>query len=282
MGKLGGREMTAASDLDLILLYDFSDKAEASDGERPLAGVQYFTRLTQRLVAALSAPTAEGTLYEVDFRLRPSGKSGPLATHIDAFRAYQAKDAWTWEHMALTRARPIAGDKALIARVRKEIAGVIARRRDRREAIADVLEMRAILEEEKGGEGAWDLKQSPGGMVDIEFVAQFLQLVHGTKHPAILSVETDVVLAAAAEAKLLPPREADILLPALRLYQALTQILRLCVDGIFRPEEASQGLLDLLADTGELPDFASLDAHVKETEADVRASFERIIGKMPR
>jgi glutamate-ammonia-ligase adenylyltransferase len=95
-------------------------------------------------------------------------------------------------------------------------------------------------------------------------------------------VETDVVLAAAAEAKLLPPREADILLPALRLYQALTQILRLCVDGIFRPEEASQGLLDLLADTGELPDFASLDAHVKETEADVRASFERIIGKMPR
>ena len=98
--------MTAASDLDLILLYDFDDEATASDGPRPLPGGQYYARLTQRLLAALSAPTAEGTLYEVDFRLRPSGKSGPLATHIDAFAAYQAKEAWTWEHMALTRARP--------------------------------------------------------------------------------------------------------------------------------------------------------------------------------
>ena len=282
MGKLGGHEMTAASDLDLVLVYDFSDKATASDGKRPLAGVQYFTRLTQRLVAALSAPTAEGILYEVDFRLRPSGKSGPLATHIDAFRAYQAKDAWTWEHMALTRARPIAGDKALIARAQKQITGIIARRRDRKKVAADILEMRAIIEEEKGGEGAWDLKQAPGGMVDIEFIAQYLQLVHGAKHPAILSTETDLVLAAAAKAKLLPRREADILLPALRLYQGLTQILRLCVDGIFRPEEATKGLLDLLAETGELPDFASLDAHLKETEAEVRGSFERILGKMPR
>jgi [glutamine synthetase] adenylyltransferase / [glutamine synthetase]-adenylyl-L-tyrosine phosphorylase len=280
MGKLGGREMTAASDLDLILLYDFSDKASASNGERPLAGAQYFTRLTQRLVAALSAPTAEGTLYEVDFRLRPSGKSGPLATHIDAFRAYQAKDAWTWEHLALTRARPIAGDKGLIARVNKEIAAVIRRRRDRKKVLADILEMRAILENEKGGEGTWDIKQAPGGMVDIEFIAQYLQLVHGADHPAILSTETDVVLAAAAKAKVLSEREAEILLPALRLYQALIQVLRLCVDGPFAPEEASKGLLDLLARAGDLPDFASLDAHLKETEGEVRASFERLIGKM--
>jgi len=280
MGKLGGREMTAASDLDVILLYDFSEKVAASDGKRPLAGIQYFTRLTQRLVAALSAPTAEGSLYEVDFRLRPSGQSGPLATHIDAFRAYQAKDAWTWEHMALTRARPIAGDKALISRVNKEIAAVIGRRRDRKKLAADVVEMRGIIEEEKGGEGAWDLKQAPGGIIDIEFIAQYLQLAHGAKHPGILSTETDVVLAAAASAKLLPQREAAILLPALRLYQGLTQILRLCVSGIFDPDKASKGLLDLLANTGEMPDFASLDAHVKETEAEVRASFERIVGKV--
>jgi glutamate-ammonia-ligase adenylyltransferase len=281
LGKLGGREMTAASDLDLILLYDFSDKAQASKGDRPLPGVQYYTRLTQRLLAALSAPTAEGTLYEVDFRLRPSGQSGPLATHIDAFRAYQAKEAWTWEHMALTRARPIAGDKALISKVNKEVAAVVMRRHDRKKVATDVLEMRGILEEEKGGEGAWDLKQAPGGMVDIEFIAQYLQLIHGAKHPDILSTETDVALLAAAKAKLLPAREADILLPALRLYQGLTQILRLCVEGIFRPEEAPKGLLDLLAQAGDLPDFASLDAHVKETEATVRDSFERIIGKVP-
>lgn len=282
MGKLGGREMTAASDLDLILLYDFGEKEGSSDGARPLTGVQYFTRLTQRLVAALSAPTAEGTLYEVDFRLRPSGNSGPLATHIDAFHAYQAKDAWTWEHMALTRARPIAGDKTLVTRTRKEIAAIITRRRDRKKIGAAVLEMRAILEEEKAAEGAWDLKQAPGGMIDVEFVAQFLQLVHGAKHPAVLSTETDIALTEATRAKLLPQREAKILLPALYLYQALTQILRLCVEGVFKPEESSKGLLDLLARTGGLPDFATLDAHVRETEAEVRASFERIVGKMPQ
>ena len=138
-----------------------------------------------------------------------------------------------------------------------------------------------MIEAEKGGEGAWDLKQAPGGLVDIEFVAQYLQLVHGHDHPGILSTETEAALAAAARAGLLPAAEADILLPALRLYQALTQILRLCVDGPFKPEEAPRGLLDLLARAGELPDFATLDRHVRDTEAAVRASFERLIGKVP-
>jgi len=280
MGRLGGREMTAASDLDLLLLYDFDEKAAASDGERPLAGQQYFARLTQRVVAALSASTAEGPLYPVDFRLRPSGNSGPLATHIDGFAVYQAKDAWTWEHMALTRARVIAGDKKLVARARKEIAAIVARAHVRRKVIADVLEMRAMVEEHKGGEGHWDLKQAAGGLVDIEFIAQALQLVHAAQHPQIVATETEAVLAAAADAKLLPPNEADILLPALRLYQSLIQILRLCVDGPFRPETAPRGLLERLARAGELPDFARLDAHVRETEAAVRASFERVVGKV--
>jgi len=281
LGRLGGREMTAASDLDLILLYDFDERATASDGERPLPAVQYFTRLTQRLVAALSAPTAEGTLYAVDFRLRPSGKSGPLATHIDAFAAYQESAAWTWEHMALTRARPIAGDRRLIARVTREIAKVIARPRRRDKVMADVLDMRATVEEAKGGEGAWDLKQTPGGLVDIEFIAQALQLIHAAAHPEILSTETGAVLVAAAKAGLLPAREVDVLLPAWRLYQALIQMLRLCVAGVFDPATAPRGLLARLADAGELPDFATLDAHVRDSQRAVRASFERLIGKVP-
>jgi glutamate-ammonia-ligase adenylyltransferase len=282
MGKLGGREMTAASDLDLILLYDFNDKAAASDGDRPLAGVQYFGRLTQRLLAALSAPTAEGTLYEVDFRLRPSGQSGPLATHIDSFAAYQEKGAWTWEHMALTRARVIAGDKRLVARAESEIAKAVIRKRDRTKVTRDILEMRAMVEAEKGGEGAWDLKQAPGGLVDIEFIAQFLLLIHAAKHKELLSTETDVVLTAATKARLLPAREAEALLPALRLYQALIQISRLCVDGPFDPEVVPGGLLDRLALAGELPDFKRLDAHLRETQATVRESFERLIGKVPK
>lgn len=280
MGKLGGREMTAASDLDLIFLYDFDERAATSDGERPLPGVQYFTRLTQRLLAALSAPTAEGTLYEVDFRLRPSGKSGPLATHIDAFAAYQANEAWTWEHMALTRARSIAGDKRILSKIDWVIGKALSRKRETKKTRADVLEMRRMIAAEKGGEGAWDLKQAPGGLVDIEFLAQYLQLVHGKAYPGILSPETETVLLNAAKAGLVPPPDAELLLPALRSYQALTQLLRLCVDGLFVPEAAPAGLLDLLARAGELPDFPTLDRHLRDTQASVRASFERIIGRL--
>ncbi|MEP5514075.1 MAG: bifunctional [glutamine synthetase] adenylyltransferase/[glutamine synthetase]-adenylyl-L-tyrosine phosphorylase [Bauldia litoralis] len=280
MGKLGGREMTAASDLDLIFLYDFDEKASESSGDRPLAAAQYFARLTQRLLAALSAPTAEGTLYEVDFRLRPSGNSGPLATHIDAFATYQAKDAWTWEHMALTRARPIAGDKALMTRAAKEIAGALAQKRQPKKTRASILDMRALLEQEKGGGGAWDLKQAPGGLVDIEFIAQYLQLTRGVQHPEILSTETEASLAAATKAGVLSRGDSEILLPALRLHQTLMQILRLCVEEPFDPEKVPRGMLELLARAAAMPDFARLDHHLRETEAAVRACFERLIGPL--
>ena len=182
--------------------------------------------------------------------------------------------------MALTRARPIAGDRRLAAKARKIIDRVLARRRDQDALRHDVIEMRAMIEAEKGGEGAWNLKTAPGGLVDIEFIAQYLQLAHGATHPEIRSTETEAVLVAAAKAGLLPAAEADILLPALRLHQALTQLLRLCVDGLFKPEEAPRGLLELLARAGELPDFPTLDRHLRDTEAAVRASFERLIGPL--
>ncbi len=280
LGRLGAREMTAASDLDLLLLYDFDEKASASDGKRPLSGAQYFARLTQRLVAAVSAPTGEGKLYAVDLRLRPSGNSGPVATHIDGFAQYQAREAWTWEHMALTRARVVAGDAALAKRATKVIADIVTAKRDAKKTTADVLEMRGMVEDAKGGAGVWDLKQAVGGLVDIEFACQALQLVHAAAHPEIVTTETEVSLEAAAKAGLLPAREADVLLPALRLYHALFQILRLCVDGIFQPEHAPQELLTRLDTAADLPDFATLDAHLRETERAVRASFERLIGKV--
>ncbi len=129
--------------------------------------------------------------------------------------------------------------------------------------------------------GLWDLKQTPGGLVDIEFVAQALQLAYGAAHPEIIATETEAVLIAAEKAGLLPTKEADTLLSALRLYQALFQILRLCVEGIFVPADAPRGLLERLARAGELPDFATLEAHVRETEKAVRASFGRVVGKVP-
>ncbi len=280
LGRLGAREMTATSDLDLMLLYDFDARATSSHGKRPLPGSLYFARLTQRLIAAISAPTAEGTLYPVDLRLRPSGNSGPVATHIDSFASYQAKEAWTWEHMALTRARVVAGDAALVQRAASEIAEIVRRPRDAKKTLADVREMRGMVEDAKGGEGAWDLKQAPGGLVDIEFIAQALQLVHAAGHPELASTESEVTLAAAAEAGLLPRPEADLLIAALRLQQGLFQILRLCIDGIFRPEEAPRALLERLAAAAELPDFARLDAYLRETQAGVRQIFERTIGAL--
>src|SRR5262249_7855669 len=122
LGKLGSREMTPTSDLDLILIYDCAEDAEQSDGQRPLAAPAYYARLTQRYINALTALTSEGALYEVDMRLRPSGTSGPLATSLAAFRRYHDEDAWTWEQMALTRARVIAGPRPLA----DQVTGLIA------------------------------------------------------------------------------------------------------------------------------------------------------------
>ena len=280
LGKLGGREMTAASDLDLILLYDFADGAPGSDGERSLSGGQYYARLTQRLVAALSVPTGEGRLYEVDFRLRPSGHSGPLATSIDSFASYQKSEAWTWEHLALTRARVVAGDKSLARKATAAIGEIIAQKRQPKKLVADVVEMRRTIETEKGHGGLWDIKLAPGGLIDIEFVAQYLQLRYGSRHPDIIATETEICLSRAAAAKLLSAKDADILLPALRLYHGLTQLIRLCVDEPFRPDDAPEGLKLLLARTAEVPDFARLEAHLGETQLAVRAAFESVVGEI--
>jgi glutamate-ammonia-ligase adenylyltransferase len=182
--------------------------------------------------------------------------------------------------MALTRARVVAGDPALVKRAASAIADIVSAKRDPKKVTADVLEMRGMVEDAKGGTGAWDLKQAPGGLVDIEFICQALQLTHAAAHPEIVTTETEVSLEAAAKAGLLPARDADVLLPALRLYHALFQILRLCVDGVFHPEEAPQELLTRLAAAADLPDFPTLDAHLRQTEKAVRASFERVVGKM--
>ncbi|MDP7548733.1 MAG: bifunctional [glutamine synthetase] adenylyltransferase/[glutamine synthetase]-adenylyl-L-tyrosine phosphorylase, partial [Alphaproteobacteria bacterium] len=145
MGKMGSREMTGESDLDLIFVYDYPDHDSVSDGPRPLMAQQYFSRLCQRLINAMTVPTAEGKLYEVDMRLRPSGNAGPVATRFDGFGDYQRDQAWTWEHMALTRARVIAGDAALSDGVRATMAEVLGRPRDRKLIAQDVVAMRQRL-----------------------------------------------------------------------------------------------------------------------------------------
>ncbi|MBA4203345.1 MAG: bifunctional [glutamate--ammonia ligase]-adenylyl-L-tyrosine phosphorylase/[glutamate--ammonia-ligase] adenylyltransferase [Polymorphum sp.] len=279
MGKLGGEEMTASSDLDLILLYEVPEDATGSDGARPLPVSQYYIRLTQRLVTALSAPTAEGSLYEVDFRLRPSGNAGPLATSITAFETYQRNEAWTWEHMALTRARVLtSSSEAFSAKVSAFLQEILCRPREAQKIAADVASMRGRIEKEKGTKDIWDLKQVAGGLVDIEFIAQYLQLVHGHAHPEVLAQNTEIALGRALELGLLNADDAGGLLQALRLYHRLTQILRMTLTGKFRPVEAPGGVLALLLNAAAAPDLTRLEVELAETQANVRGIFERLVG----
>jgi [glutamine synthetase] adenylyltransferase / [glutamine synthetase]-adenylyl-L-tyrosine phosphorylase len=281
LGRLGAREMTASSDLDLIVIYDFDQEQPNSDGQRPLYGGQYFARLTQRLISALTARTNYGVLYQVDMRLRPSGRSGPLATHIDSFVGYQEREAWTWEHMALTRARVVSASPDFTVRIEAAIHDALRRQREPSTLTADVVEMRAAIAKEKGDADPWDLKYAAGGLVDIEFIAQYLQLAHGANAPEILDTSTARALEKAVRAGILPAEEAEVLRPAVRLFHDLTQILRLCLPGPFDPKSANAGVLALLARAADLPNFPALQAHLIETQRQVRDSFVRILGKAP-
>jgi glutamate-ammonia-ligase adenylyltransferase len=273
MGRLGSREMTASSDLDLILLYDFDHEHPDSDGGRSLQGAQYFARFTQRLISAFTTRTNYGVLYEVDMRLRPSGRAGPVASRIDSFAEYQDREAWTWEHMALTRARVISSSPEFRVKIEKIIRDVLTRPRDAVATAIDVADMRRAIALEKGEDDIWDLKYAAGGMVDIDFITQYLQLTHAADQPDILDVNTLRVLDNAARLGVLPQSSAEVLRAAARLYHDLTQILRLCVTERFKPETAGEDLLRVMARAGDAPDFSSLEARVKETEAEVRRVF---------
>jgi glutamate-ammonia-ligase adenylyltransferase len=282
MGKLGGREMTAASDLDLMLLYDGDPLGESTGGERALPTAQYYARLTQRLIAALSAPTAEGLLYETDFRLRPSGNKGPIAVSLASFVDYQASEAWTWEHMALSRARVIAGQPTFAARVEREIARALTRPRDSEKLRNDVLSMRRRLEKEKGSTNPWEVKQVAGGLIDIEFLTQYLLLLHAPTRPGILTTTTPTALEKLCVAGALDAADAESLTVAYSLYQGLMQLLRLAIDDAFRPADASRGLADLLLQVGDSPDLSHLEARLQEAQRGVRAIFARIVGPVAK
>jgi [glutamine synthetase] adenylyltransferase / [glutamine synthetase]-adenylyl-L-tyrosine phosphorylase len=171
MGSLGAERLNAGSDLDLIVVYDAAG-VEASEGKRPLAARAYYARLTQALVTALTAPMADGRLYEVDMRLRPSGRQGPVATSLQSFESYQMEEAWTWEHLALTRARAVAGDPALGAEVEAIRQRVLAAKAAGRTILSDTAEMRARIFAAKSADGDWEAKIGPGHLQDIELLAQ--------------------------------------------------------------------------------------------------------------
>jgi [glutamine synthetase] adenylyltransferase / [glutamine synthetase]-adenylyl-L-tyrosine phosphorylase len=277
LGKLGSREMTAASDLDVMLIYDFpADKSE-SDGGKRLGPTLYYARLTQRLISALTAPTKAGRLYEVDMRLRPSGRQGPLATQFASFKLYQQDEAETWEHMALTRARFVAGDASLGVDVAETVRQTLTRKRDAVGIARETLAMRALIAREKGDSDVWDLNLAAGGVIDIEFIAQYLQLAFAQDHPGVLDVSTHKVVDMAGRARLITPEQAEVFIDAHRLYTDATQFMRLSTSGPFDPAKAATGVKRRIAAAVGFPDFEAFAAALGEARKRVRAAFEEIV-----
>jgi glutamate-ammonia-ligase adenylyltransferase len=276
MGKLGSREMTASSDLDLIFVYDAPDDA-VSDGGKSLPASMFYARLAQRLIGALTVPTAEGTLYEVDMRLRPTGNKGPVAVSLESFSRYHATESWTWERLALTRARVIAGSQELGSKVAAVIRGALTAAPDRAKILADAADMRGKLFAQFPGKAPWDLKFARGGLVDIEFIAQTLQLLEAHSAPAVLHSNTIGALNILAQVKAIAAEDAVALMAAAELELALMQVLRIALDGEFDAASATPGLKGLLARAGDAERFDDLEAKLQSLQMQVRAIFEKRI-----
>lgn len=276
LGKCGSREMSATSDLDLMTLYRAADPAAASS-VKGWDAATFYGRFTQRLIAALSIPTAEGGLYEVDMQLRPSGTSGPVAVSFAAFENYYRGEAETWEHLALTRARIVwASSEAFAAAGASAIERALRQPRDRAATAKDVREMRELLERERPPKGDWDLKLTPGGLVDIEFAAQFLQLAHAAAGGP-LSPNTAEALAAFHRTHLAPAEPLAALERAWRLQQDLTQLLKVALEDSHDPDSEPKAFRALLARAGHARTFASLRRKLDEAQAAARTAYEAIV-----
>lgn len=276
-GKLGGRELTTESDLDLLFLYDAREEHAESDGPRPLPSQTYYARLCQRFIAAMSSPTGEGKLYEIDMRLRPAGVSGPIATSLAAFTRYQNEEAWTWEHLALTRARVIAAPEAFAARIERTIESVLTRERDPGRLVRAVADMRERMEREHAVDDFWSIKRFRGGMIDIEFIAQYLQLRHASRHPGVLSTNTTDALGRLAAAGCLEPSVADQLIEAMTLWRRLQGIVRLAFGAGVAGRDESPARQEFVARALGAADYAALEKTSLAFAARSRRHFEDIV-----
>lgn len=276
-GKLGSREMTATSDLDLVIVYDAPADA-MSDGPKPLFPSEFYARLMNRLISALSSPLRNGKLYDIDVRLRPSGRKGPVAVSVAALESYQETEAEPWEHMALSRARPVAGDAALGAKVEAIRAKIITRPRDPKAIGREIAKMRALISQEKAPEGPFDLKLIPGGIVDIEFIAQFLTLAHAASHPDLDGLDTLAVIERCGENGLLSRDNAETLAEAHRMYSRLTQFLRIVLFDDRLVDAQSEAFKRKLAQAAGLPSYKLLKSELLATAKSVRAVFEAKVG----
>ncbi len=291
LGKAGGREMMAGSDLDLMLIYDHPAQAQTSTASAPARSLpvsQWFIRAVHSYIGAVTAPDADGPMYAVDMRLRPSGNKGPVAVSLTGFERYHAPDApgdgaWTYERMALTRARVVAGPPALRRRVEAAIRTAIAGAGPAAKIRADAAAMRARLLRDLPPTGPWDVKLRAGGQIEVEFIAQTLQLIHAVAHPEIASPTTRVALARLGVAGKLPKRDVEHLIRADRVWRSVQGLLRIAYGRAPAADlsgAAANALLAAARDAGaDAVDLPALRATLEALAADVRAAFIRHVGE---
>ena len=268
--------MTTRSDLDLMTLYRADDPA-AMSSRKGWGAETFYARFTQRLVTALSAPTKEGELYEVDLKLRPSGAAGPVAVSLNAFERYYEAEAETWEFLAMTRARVAWATSPEFARVAEAaIETALRRPRDAKATARDVMEMRALMAKERPPFGFWDFKLSSGGLVDVEFAAQHLQIVHASAGGP-LAPHTGEALRAARDAGLADPRLIDALEAAWRLQQNLSQVVKVALSDESEPGKEPKRLQQILARAGGAKDLAALRTKLERARAKAHDAFKAVV-----
>lgn len=271
MGSLGARRLHARSDLDVIMIYDPLE-VEASDGRRPLPSRTYYARLTQALITAMTAPMAEGKLYEIDMRLRPSGNQGPVATSFSSFRSYQSENAWVWEHLALTRARVVAGQPELAKDVEAFRQSILAQPRDQGDILGEVAKMRARIQSAKGTAHDWDPKLGAGRMQDIELTAQAGLLLAGD-----VTRDIETGLEKAAQLGWMSNDTANDLKETYRLCWTLQIGARLISEQVFDPEELGVGGCAYIGRLTNSPNINSLQRDLLERTRQAAAQLDEVL-----
>ncbi len=277
MGKLGGHEFTTTSDVDMILIYDAEDMDALSNGDKQLTVNHYYARLCQNFINSITALTGEGKLYEVDMRLRPSGTAGPLAVSIESFSDYQKGQAWTWEHMALTRARVISDEWPLREKIETLIGNILSHKdRDQDNLLHEVAKMRLRLEDNYATDNIWAMKYVRGGIIDVEFICQYLLLKHGSEKPEILEKNTYKQILMLSDTGILDMREGHDLCDACHTLQTVQVLLRLCLGTTSKNDERSPALLQSLAERLKTtPD--QLEDLILQKQKTVLDLYEKII-----
>lgn len=277
LGKLGSREMTFSSDIDLVFVYDVADENAVSDGEKNASASGYYNRLSQRLVNALSAMGREGKLYEVDTRLRPSGAQGPLATSLSGLRQYFDGQAWTFEYMAFTKARPVAGDAALQRELEQFAGTQLGKRRDMEKLRQDVLDMRDRIGKEFGASNPWDIKYARGGLMDIDFIAQYLLLRHAPENDGARPGSAADIFSWLEAKRVLRADDAEALSAADLFLGRIFNMLRLSSEGEFDEAIALPGLKKILCQSAQEADFEALKKRLLDVERSVLGYYNSLL-----